>query len=239
MGVLEDSYFPCVEQPYDDLENKNLDIYELRQCYNENERIFAKAVILINNKLVRLIDITLEQWLDLKFRNHKKVDKEIKKGEVTTWLIQNYKKQFEEYIEIKRRLEVDEVNIDVEFDPTNVEIETDIFLFETPLCKEFKEFNHLLQIDVNVLTRDLPGFKTYDDLKIHGTMNGITKCHGLMKNHGWNMGFERNLLMIYVMNASRLVSKVDMLNGPLVTGEKMDIVTGNDSGRQHGLFSRL
>ncbi|GKC85981.1 hypothetical protein Tco_1141698 [Tanacetum coccineum] len=31
-------------------------------------------------------------------------------------------------------------------------IEMDIFLFETPLCKEFKEFNHLLQIDVNVLT---------------------------------------------------------------------------------------
>ncbi|GKC16309.1 hypothetical protein Tco_1013091 [Tanacetum coccineum] len=223
MGVLEDSYFPCVKQPYDDLENRNLDIYELRQCYNENERIFAEPVILINNKLVRLIDITLEQWLDLKFRNHKKVDKEIKKGVVTTWLIRNHKKQFEEYIEIKRRLEVDGVNIDVEFDPTNVEfakwlaskfndhktmdryiknalsmywirgddeevltddefsdleeenlregneiaeifkIETDIFLVETPLCKEFKEFNHLLWIDVDVLTGDLPGFKTYED----------------------------------------------------------------------------
>ncbi|GJW01820.1 hypothetical protein Tco_1557071 [Tanacetum coccineum] len=28
VGVLEDFYFPCVEQPYDDLENGNLDIYE-------------------------------------------------------------------------------------------------------------------------------------------------------------------------------------------------------------------
>ncbi|GJY74363.1 hypothetical protein Tco_0478794 [Tanacetum coccineum] len=44
-------------------------------------------------------------------------------------------------------------------------IETDIFDFETPLCKEFKEFNHLLQIDIDVLTGDLPGFKTYEDYK--------------------------------------------------------------------------
>ncbi|GJR02688.1 hypothetical protein Tco_0525672 [Tanacetum coccineum] len=29
-------------------------------------------------------------------------------------------------------------------------IETDIFLFEKPLCKEFKEFNHLLWIDVDI-----------------------------------------------------------------------------------------
>ncbi|GJR90871.1 hypothetical protein Tco_0214882 [Tanacetum coccineum] len=44
-------------------------------------------------------------------------------------------------------------------------IETDIFDFETPLCKEFKEFNHLLQIDTDVLTGDLPGFKTFEDYK--------------------------------------------------------------------------
>ncbi|GKB23506.1 hypothetical protein Tco_0862907 [Tanacetum coccineum] len=75
VGVLEASYFPCLEQPYDDLQNGNLDIYEPRQCYDENERILLKL----------------------------------------------YRKQFEEYMEIKRRLEVDGVNTDVEFDPTNVE----------------------------------------------------------------------------------------------------------------------
>ncbi|GJY69653.1 hypothetical protein Tco_0472635 [Tanacetum coccineum] len=63
-------------------------------------------------------------------------------------------------------------------------IETDVFHFETPICKAFKEFNHLLQIDVDVLIRDLLGFKTYEDYKIHGSMNGIIKCHGLRKNHG-------------------------------------------------------
>ncbi|GKF35271.1 hypothetical protein Tco_0108471 [Tanacetum coccineum] len=55
--VLEDSYSPCVEQPYDDLDNGYLDIYELRQRYDEYERMFAQVVILIDNRLVKLIDI--------------------------------------------------------------------------------------------------------------------------------------------------------------------------------------
>ncbi|GJZ22251.1 hypothetical protein Tco_0559290 [Tanacetum coccineum] len=59
--------------------------------------------------MVRLIGITLEQWLDIKFGNHKKVDKEIKEGVVATWLIRSYRKQFKEYMEIKRLLENNEV----------------------------------------------------------------------------------------------------------------------------------
>ncbi|GJS75356.1 hypothetical protein Tco_0725237 [Tanacetum coccineum] len=42
------------------------------------------------------------------------------------------------------------------------EIKTDIFHFKTPLCKAFNEFNYLLQIDTDVLTKDIPGFKTYE-----------------------------------------------------------------------------
>ncbi|GJV90389.1 putative reverse transcriptase domain-containing protein [Tanacetum coccineum] len=44
-------------------------------------------------------------------------------------------------------------------------IDTDIFHFEMPLCEAFKEFNCLLKIDVDVLTNDIPGFKTYDEYK--------------------------------------------------------------------------
>ncbi|GJS36774.1 hypothetical protein Tco_0535156 [Tanacetum coccineum] len=44
-------------------------------------------------------------------------------------------------------------------------IETNIFDFETPLCRAFKEFNYLLQIDPNVLTKDIDGFKTYEEYK--------------------------------------------------------------------------
>ncbi|GKE96218.1 hypothetical protein Tco_1581073 [Tanacetum coccineum] len=175
-----------------------------RQCYNEYERMFAEDVILIGDRLVKLMNISLEQWLDLKYGEHKKVDKEIVEGIVGTWLIRSYKKQFKEYMEIKSQLEVCGINTMVECDPTNIDfaewlaskfsnhrimhwytknalwlywkrgddeevltkyklsgleeenvsdeneiaeifrIETDIFLFETPLCKAFKEFNYLL-----------------------------------------------------------------------------------------------
>ncbi|GJY05933.1 hypothetical protein Tco_0371873 [Tanacetum coccineum] len=44
-------------------------------------------------------------------------------------------------------------------------IETNVFDFETPLCKAFKEFNYLLQIGPDVLTKDIDGFKTYKEYK--------------------------------------------------------------------------
>ncbi|GKC06773.1 hypothetical protein Tco_0998383 [Tanacetum coccineum] len=68
--------------------------YEV-ECYDEYERIFAEAVILIEDILVKLIAITLEKWLDLKFRDHKKVYKEIMEGvvanaEFAKWLASNF-----------------------------------------------------------------------------------------------------------------------------------------------------
>ncbi|GKC48585.1 hypothetical protein Tco_1071330 [Tanacetum coccineum] len=44
-------------------------------------------------------------------------------------------------------------------------IDTNLFDFDTPLCRAFKEFNYLSQINVNVLTKDIPGFKTYEEYK--------------------------------------------------------------------------
>ncbi|GKA98037.1 hypothetical protein Tco_0825931 [Tanacetum coccineum] len=44
-------------------------------------------------------------------------------------------------------------------------IDTNLFDFETPMCKAFKEFNYLLQIDTDLLTKDIKGFKTYEDYK--------------------------------------------------------------------------
>nr|GEY91285.1 hypothetical protein [Tanacetum cinerariifolium] len=44
-------------------------------------------------------------------------------------------------------------------------IETNVFDFETPLCMAFKEFNYLMQIDPDVLTKDIDGFKTYEEYK--------------------------------------------------------------------------
>ncbi|GJX24394.1 hypothetical protein Tco_0228839 [Tanacetum coccineum] len=44
-------------------------------------------------------------------------------------------------------------------------IETNLLNYETPLCEKFKEFNYLLKIDPDLLTKDIEGFKTYDEYK--------------------------------------------------------------------------
>ncbi|GJU90555.1 hypothetical protein Tco_1302978 [Tanacetum coccineum] len=44
-------------------------------------------------------------------------------------------------------------------------IETNLFNYETPLCKEFKEFNYLLKINLDLLMKDIKGFKTYKEFK--------------------------------------------------------------------------
>ncbi|GJY15670.1 hypothetical protein Tco_0386092 [Tanacetum coccineum] len=59
-------------------------------------------------------------------------------------------------------------------------IKTDVFNYETPLCKEFNEFNYLFQIDPDLLTKDVPGFKTYDKYKddwLYEWNNGIPWVH--------------------------------------------------------------
>ncbi|GJZ19137.1 hypothetical protein Tco_0555727 [Tanacetum coccineum] len=163
--ILELSYFPSIEQQTDDFDNGNLDVYERKLCYDLYEKIYAETVIFINK---------------------------------------SYKKQFDEYIEIKKQIEVYGLDAGMEYDPSNVDfvewlalkgddeevirddeisnlgdgnlfeeneiaqifrIDTDIFHFETPLCKAFKEFDYLLKIGVDVLTDNIPGFKTYDKYK--------------------------------------------------------------------------
>ncbi|GJZ86250.1 hypothetical protein Tco_0657860 [Tanacetum coccineum] len=47
----------------------------------------------------------------------------------------------------------------------NFKIETDVFYYETPLYLAFNEFNCLLKVDSNLLTKDIIGFKTYEDYK--------------------------------------------------------------------------
>ncbi|GJS34359.1 hypothetical protein Tco_0532741 [Tanacetum coccineum] len=44
-------------------------------------------------------------------------------------------------------------------------IETDVFDYETPLCLAFNEFNYLLKVDPDLITKEIIGFKTYEDYK--------------------------------------------------------------------------
>ncbi|GJU83093.1 hypothetical protein Tco_1285458 [Tanacetum coccineum] len=60
----------------------------------------------------------------------------------------------------------DEESSDDEDDIAEVfRIDTNIFDYETPLCSTFKEFNYLLEVDPDLLTKDIIGFKTYEDYK--------------------------------------------------------------------------
>ncbi|GKD87305.1 hypothetical protein Tco_1358459 [Tanacetum coccineum] len=98
------------------------------------KKIYAEALILIDKRLVRLIDVTVEQWLDLKYANHKTMDKNIKKGVIGTWFIRSYKRQFEEYLEIKRRRETYAREVDMEYNPCNL-------VFAEWIASKF--YNHL------------------------------------------------------------------------------------------------
>ncbi|GKE97684.1 hypothetical protein Tco_0021035, partial [Tanacetum coccineum] len=44
-------------------------------------------------------------------------------------------------------------------------IDTNIFDYKTPICSAFNEFDYLLKVDPDLLTKDVIGFKTYDDYK--------------------------------------------------------------------------
>ncbi|GKF62045.1 hypothetical protein Tco_0182099, partial [Tanacetum coccineum] len=44
-------------------------------------------------------------------------------------------------------------------------IETNLFDYETPLCTEFKEFNFILKVDLELFTHDIRRTKTYEDYK--------------------------------------------------------------------------
>nr|GEY12923.1 hypothetical protein [Tanacetum cinerariifolium] len=44
-------------------------------------------------------------------------------------------------------------------------IKADVFDYETPLCLAFNEFNYLLKVDLDLLTKDIMGLKTYEDYK--------------------------------------------------------------------------
>nr|GEX16673.1 hypothetical protein [Tanacetum cinerariifolium] len=101
-GVVKDFYFQCLEQQLDDLENGDLDVYERKVCYDECEKIYVEVVIFINKRLDSVID---------------------------TWLIQSYKRQFEDYMEIKKK-EVHGLDADMKYDPSNVDFVEWIILSE-------------------------------------------------------------------------------------------------------------
>ncbi|GJX48465.1 hypothetical protein Tco_0273655 [Tanacetum coccineum] len=107
-------------------------------------------------------NIKFENWLVSKFRNYKMMDRYTKNALWDYW----------------RRGDDEELTTDNElFNPRDdnlieeneiaqiFRIKAAIFHFKTPLSEAFKEFNYLSQINVDVLIKDIPGFKTFEEYK--------------------------------------------------------------------------
>nr|GEU54682.1 hypothetical protein [Tanacetum cinerariifolium] len=124
--ILVLSNIPCVEQQVDDSYNGNLDVYERKLCYGECEKIYVKAIIFINKRLVRLIDVTVEEWLELKYGDRSKINSKVKENVIATWGDDKKLSNLdEEYLNDNEVAEI-------------FRIETDVFHFESPLCGAFK-----------------------------------------------------------------------------------------------------
>ncbi|GJV26101.1 hypothetical protein Tco_1378796 [Tanacetum coccineum] len=102
-----------------------------------------------------------EGWLATKFVNYKTMDI------FTKGALWDYWKIGGDEIEVSddESSDLEEYWSDKEETVGNFKIETDVFDYETPLCLTFNEFNYLLKVDPDLLTKDIMGFKTYEDYK--------------------------------------------------------------------------
>ncbi|GJZ09921.1 VIER F-box protein 2 [Tanacetum coccineum] len=100
-------------------------------------------------------DVTFTKWLGSNFFNYKTMDHYIMKALWIYWIRGN------DEVEL-----TDEETSGNEDDVAEVfRIDTNIIHDETPLCLAFNEFNSLLKVDPDLLTKDIMGFQTYKDYK--------------------------------------------------------------------------
>ncbi|GKE71883.1 hypothetical protein Tco_1529955, partial [Tanacetum coccineum] len=100
-------------------------------------------------------DVAFIEWLGSKNFNYKTMDHYTMKALWIYWI------RGDDEVEL-----TDEESSDDEEDIAEVfRFDTNIFDYVTPLCSTFKEFNYLLEVDPYLLTKDIIGFKTYEDYK--------------------------------------------------------------------------
>ncbi|GJY36423.1 hypothetical protein Tco_0421801 [Tanacetum coccineum] len=100
-------------------------------------------------------DVAFTEWLGSKIFNYKTMDHYTMKALWIYWIRGN------DEVEL-----TDEESSDNEDEVAEVlRIDANIFDYETPLCLAFNEYNYLLKVDPDLLTKDIMGFKTYKDYK--------------------------------------------------------------------------
>ncbi|GKA02616.1 hypothetical protein Tco_0675397 [Tanacetum coccineum] len=100
-------------------------------------------------------DVAFTEWLVSKFFNYKTID------HYTMKALYIYCIRGDDEVKLSDEESSDEMDEAAEV----FRIDTNLFNFETPMCKAFNEFNYFLQIDPDLLTKDIEGFKTYEDYK--------------------------------------------------------------------------
>ncbi|GJU08628.1 VIER F-box protein 2 [Tanacetum coccineum] len=100
-------------------------------------------------------DCAFSEWLGSKIFNYKTMDHYTMKALWIYWIRGDD--------EVK--LTDEESSDDMDKVAEVFRVDTNLFDFETPVCKAFEEFNYLLKIDPDLLTNDIEGFKTYEDYK--------------------------------------------------------------------------
>ncbi|GKC22918.1 hypothetical protein Tco_1025068 [Tanacetum coccineum] len=129
--VPKPTYAPYVEQQTGYLSKKYLRNYKWKMSYEECEKIYVEAVILIDKRFRQF-----EDYLEIKKQRdtYRRGDDEV---ELTDEEISNI--EDEDGSEMDEKAEI-------------FRIEIDLFDFETPLCKAFNEFNYLLKVDTDLFT---------------------------------------------------------------------------------------
>ncbi|GJZ56628.1 hypothetical protein Tco_0611821 [Tanacetum coccineum] len=100
-------------------------------------------------------DVAFTEWLGSKNFNYKTMDHYTMKALWIYWI------RGDDEVELTD----EECSNDMDEVAEVFRIDTNLFNFETPMCKTFEEFNYLLQIDLDLLTKDIERFKTYEDYK--------------------------------------------------------------------------
>ncbi|GJV11428.1 hypothetical protein Tco_1352969 [Tanacetum coccineum] len=115
--------YPLYDEPQcDNLENYDLGVHEWNVCYDEVQKSYVEVVIFFNKRLARLIDVIMEQWI----------------GPYQMYWIRGDDEEVftnEEFSNLEETDTCKEIEIAEIF-----RIETNIFHFETPLCKAFEEY---------------------------------------------------------------------------------------------------
>ncbi|GKA28805.1 hypothetical protein Tco_0715050 [Tanacetum coccineum] len=100
-------------------------------------------------------DVAFIEWLRSKNFNYKTMDHYTMKALWIYWI------RGDNAVEL-----TDEESSDNDDEIAKVfRIDTNIFNYKTPLCSAFNEFNYLLKVDSDLLTKDIIVFKTYEYYK--------------------------------------------------------------------------